>query len=117
MRRNGSPRSCQIVTWRRVRSILQTYEKARTAGGEATEPYELFCAAITDWLFRVPADRLLEAQSKRQKVFSYRLDWRSPVGEGMLGACHAIDLPFVFGTQQAGPTLGRQGRRRRCPGR
>jgi para-nitrobenzyl esterase len=84
----------------RARSVLQTYQKGRAASGEATDPYELFCAAITDWLFRVPADRLLEAQSKRQNVFSYRLDWRSPVGEGMLGACHAIDLPFVFGTQK-----------------
>ncbi len=84
----------------KAHSILQTYEKARMAGGEATEPYELLCAAVTDWLFRVPADRLLEAQSRRQRVFSYRLDWRSPVGEGMLGACHAIDLPFVFGTHK-----------------
>jgi para-nitrobenzyl esterase len=84
----------------KARSILKTYEKARKASDESTEPFELFCAAVTDWLFRVPADRLAEAQAKRQKVFSYRLDWRSPYGEGLLGACHAIDLPFVFGTHK-----------------
>jgi para-nitrobenzyl esterase len=84
----------------RARSLLDTYRKARAARGEPDDPYEAVCAAVTDWLFRVPADRLAEAQSSHlDHVFAYRLDWRSPVGEGILGACHAIDLPFVFGTQ------------------
>jgi len=83
----------------RARSVLHAYRQARASRGEATDPYELVCAAVTDWLFRVPADRLAEAQAAQsQRVFVYRLDWRSPVGEGILGACHAIDLPFVFGT-------------------
>ncbi len=83
---------------RQAQSILETYRSARADRGEASDIYEILCAAVTDWLFRVPADRLAEAQSARQPVFAYRLDWRSPVGEGVLGACHAIDLPFVFGT-------------------
>jgi para-nitrobenzyl esterase len=85
---------------RQAESILETYRSARAGRGEASDIYEILCAAVTDWLFRVPADRLAEAQSARQPVFAYRLDWRSPVGEGVLGACHAIDLPFVFGTHQ-----------------
>ena len=28
----------------------------------------------------------------------YRFDWESPMLGGMLGACHAVELPFVFGT-------------------
>ena len=84
----------------RAQSMLDTYRKARSARGEASDPYEVLCAAVTDWLFRVPADRLAEAQSQRQPVFTYRLDWRSPFAEGVLGACHAIDLPFVFGTHR-----------------
>ncbi|HUS83009.1 MAG TPA: carboxylesterase/lipase family protein [Dehalococcoidia bacterium] len=85
----------------RARSLLGGYRKARAARGEPDDPYETVCAAVTDWLFRVPADRLAEAQSSHlDRVFAYRLDWRSPVGEGILGACHAIDLPFVFGTQR-----------------
>jgi para-nitrobenzyl esterase len=85
----------------RARSMLHAYHLARKARGEATEPYELMCAIATDCVFRVPADRLTEAQSKHNaNVFAYRLDWQSPLGEGILGACHAIDLPFVFGTQQ-----------------
>jgi carboxylesterase type B len=31
-------------------------------------------------------------------VFLYRFDWRSPALGGALGACHGIELPFVFGT-------------------
>ena len=84
----------------RARTMMDTYRQARAARGEASDPYEALCALATDWVFRVPADRLAEAQSSHMgRVFAYRLDWRSPIGEGILGACHAIDLPFVFGTQ------------------
>jgi para-nitrobenzyl esterase len=27
----------------------------------------------------------------------YRFDWESPALGGALGACHAVELPFVFG--------------------
>jgi para-nitrobenzyl esterase len=85
----------------RARSLLDVYRRERSARGQDTSPYELFCSVLTDWLFRVPADRLAEAQSAHQeRVFSYRLDWPSPLADGILGACHAIDLPFVFGTQR-----------------
>jgi para-nitrobenzyl esterase len=85
----------------RARSLLDIYRRERIARREESSPYELFCSIVTDWLFRVPADRLAEAQSAHQeRVFSYRLDWPSPLGDGILGACHAIDLPFMFGTQR-----------------
>ena len=92
----------------RGRAILDVYRKERAARGEATDGYELLCAALTDCIFRVPADRLAEAQAKRQpRVFAYRFDWPSPVGNGALGACHALELPFVFGTQGlVGPFVG-----------
>jgi len=28
----------------------------------------------------------------------YQVDWESPARRGALGACHAIEIPFVFGT-------------------
>src|SRR5690606_13550517 len=31
------------------------------------------------------------------RVWRYRFDWRSPVQDGVLGAYHAIDVPFTFG--------------------
>ncbi len=60
---------------------------------------DLFTAIETDRLFRLPAVRLAEAQHAHcDQVYMYLLTWESPALDGKLGACHAIDLPFVFGT-------------------
>jgi para-nitrobenzyl esterase len=31
-------------------------------------------------------------------TYCYLFTWESPAFGGMLGACHALDIPFVFGT-------------------
>jgi para-nitrobenzyl esterase len=31
----------------------------------------------------------------------YLFGWRSPARDGVMGACHALDLPFVFGNLDA----------------
>ncbi len=94
----------------RARAMLKTYRDARKARGEATEPFEILVAACTDEMFRVPADRAAEAQAEQQRqVFAYRFDWRSPVAGGALGACHALDLPFVFGTYKNMPAFAGAG--------
>lgn len=52
---------------------------------------------LTDLIFRIPAERLAEAQSQHRKdTLVYRFDWPSPLLDGRLGACHAIELPFLF---------------------
>ena len=49
-------------------------------------------------MFRIPAVRLLEAQLPHQSAsYMYRFDSASPVMGGALGACHGIELAFVFG--------------------
>jgi para-nitrobenzyl esterase len=49
-------------------------------------------------VFRIPALRLLEAQRPHQpRCFAYLFTWPSPALDGRLGACHAIEVPFVFG--------------------
>ena len=59
---------------------------------------DLFVAVETDRVFRIPALRLAEAQlDHADDVFVYRFDWESPALGGALGACHAIELGFVFG--------------------
>jgi para-nitrobenzyl esterase len=80
-----------------VEALIETYRSARE-GRAASEPYELYCAIETDCVFRIPAIRLAEAQSAHQpSTFFYQFNWESPSLGGALGACHAIDLPFVFG--------------------
>jgi para-nitrobenzyl esterase len=62
-------------------------------------PGDRFCAIATDWYVRIPLVRLAEARATaRAPTFVYELAWRSPQYQGLLGACHALDLPFVFGT-------------------
>jgi len=73
-------------------------------------PFERWNAIMTDQAFAVPSARLLEAQGVHAPVHSYRFDWRSPLLEGVLGACHALELGFVFGTYDeklAGAFFGR----------
>jgi para-nitrobenzyl esterase len=61
-------------------------------------PFDRFNAIMTDKGFTLPAMALLKAQAARAPVFAYRFDWRSPWLGGIMGACHALDLGFVFGT-------------------
>jgi para-nitrobenzyl esterase len=63
-------------------------------------PYQRLNAMMTDKTFMVPATRLLEAM--RAPSFAYRFDWRSPFLGGIFGACHALELGFVFGTHADG---------------
>jgi para-nitrobenzyl esterase len=52
---------------------------------------------LTDRVFRIPAIRLAERQSDRgTKVWMYRFDWPTPVFDGRLKACHALEIPFVW---------------------
>ena len=53
-------------------------------------------AVLTDFVFRIPATRLAQAQSPHAAVWQYRFDWRSPAWNGMIGAAHAVEIPFVF---------------------
>jgi para-nitrobenzyl esterase len=72
-------------------------DELREAGAEPT-PLELFEHFGTDLVFRLPALRLAEARAALQPVFVYEFNWPSPFFDGALGACHGIELPFVFGT-------------------
>lgn len=65
-------------------------------------PSEVFDAVETDRVFWLPATRLAEVQRQHQAdTFMYRFSWPSPAVRGLLGACHAVELPFVFGTLEA----------------
>jgi para-nitrobenzyl esterase len=58
---------------------------------------DVWSALVTDAVFRIPAIRLAEAQAAhRHDVFVYEFGHRSTAWGGALGACHAIDIPFVF---------------------
>ena len=84
-------------------SAYATYRAARRERGEDDSPDEIFVAAIGDIMLRVPGLRLADAQTSRAPTYAYLFDWKSPGMDGALGSCHALELPFVFGTHDAAP--------------
>jgi len=61
-------------------------------------PGDVLAAVITDWFFRVPAIRVAEARGASALTWMYRFDWPEPSANHGLGACHAAEIPYVFGT-------------------
>ncbi len=57
---------------------------------------DAFTRALTDLVFRWPARQY--AAAHHGNCWMYELDWRSPACGGELGACHGMELPFVFKT-------------------
>jgi para-nitrobenzyl esterase len=68
--------------------------KAYGMGTRGRTPGEAFADASSDLVFRWPARRF--AEEHRGRTYMYELDWRSPACGGALGACHGLDVPFVF---------------------
>jgi para-nitrobenzyl esterase len=76
-----------------VAGVQSTYAKAFAGRSDR----DLAGAVAADALFGIPALRLAEVRAEAlAQTFMYRFDWESPVLDGRLGACHGLDLPFVF---------------------
>ena len=86
-----------------ARMTFGTIREALEARGASATPAEVAVTAETEG-FRLAADRLLEAHAAHGPAFAYRFDWQSPRDGGMWGACHALDVPFVFGTRDLAQT-------------
>jgi para-nitrobenzyl esterase len=77
-----------------VAETLATYRATRK---DAT-PGELLAAIATDWFYRIPAIRMAEAHAQQDAgaTYIYEFAWQSPTFSGRIGACHAMEMPFVF---------------------
>ena len=75
-------------------------EGAYRAAYPAADPETLFELVHSDWLFRMPSLHLAQAHAAAGgRTFLYEFCY--PAAVGGLGACHAIDVPLVFGNFQA----------------
>ena len=90
-------------------TALPAYRAAHPDG----RPGDVLADVLTDWWVRVPAVRLADAHAPAPAgTFMYEFAWRSPAFGGQLGACHALEIPFVFDTldlargQMMGGALG-----------
>jgi para-nitrobenzyl esterase len=73
-----------------------------------TDIPQLYSAIVSDVMFRVPSIRLAERhQAAGGRTFMYLFTQESPLRDPVLGACHGLDVPFVFGTlERAGQVAG-----------
>jgi para-nitrobenzyl esterase len=89
----------RVIPSRYVEEIVERYYQARSQRGDDTSPLEILSAISTDVMFRIPALQMVEAQQKHNPaVFNYLFTYKSPVFGGILGACHALEIDFVFAT-------------------
>ncbi|HEX9036993.1 MAG TPA: carboxylesterase/lipase family protein [Ktedonobacterales bacterium] len=78
-----------------VEATLGAYRAAHPAAS----PGDLLAAVQTDWYWRIPAIRLADAHARNSPAtYMYEFAWRSPSFGGALGACHSLEIPFVFDT-------------------
>ena len=82
--------------------VIATVQVARSERGEAVEPRDLWSAIATEYVFRVGSVRFADAHVAAADpgvgTYSYLFTWSSPAFDGVLGSCHALEIPFVFGT-------------------
>lgn len=76
----------------KARKVLKAYG----LGQKDRKPGQALTDAMNDLVFRWPARRF--AEEFKGRVHMYEFDWHSPAFNGELGACHGIELPFVFDT-------------------
>lgn len=83
------------------RRLFDRYREGRVARGESADPCDVYLEIQTDLSLREPACTIAEQRARRRNTRMYRFDWCSSLDGGIRGACHTIDLPFVFGNLDA----------------
>ncbi|MEU9150113.1 carboxylesterase family protein [Streptomyces sp. NPDC048417] len=97
------------ITEEQATGALRLFAPGGEAGVQAyreafpeASPDELYERVQTDWLFGIPSLRLAEAQTAGGgRAHLYELTWGAPGNGGLLGACHGLDIPLLFGTFEA----------------
>jgi para-nitrobenzyl esterase len=60
------------------------------------KPWQVLSAILTEAVFRKPVGRIADGHANHGgEAYVYRFDWR-PTPQARLGACHMIEVPFVF---------------------
>jgi para-nitrobenzyl esterase len=82
--------------------LIAAVRAARKDRGESLTTREVGIAIATESVFRWPSIRLADAHASAAapstSTYCYLFTWESPAFGGLLGSCHALEIPFVFGT-------------------
>jgi para-nitrobenzyl esterase len=82
----------------RSETLMEVYREARVARAEGVDAHALMVAIGSDLVFRWPSLQLAAAHvAHGAPAYVYLFEWECPAFGGVLGACHALELPFVFG--------------------
>jgi para-nitrobenzyl esterase len=85
-------------------SILSAYRQAYPSLASG----DVLAAVISDGMMRVPS--IIQAERKYAQraapVFMYLFTWESPLLNGRLKSCHALEIPFVFDNLTTGLFTG-----------
>jgi para-nitrobenzyl esterase len=83
-----------------------TYESVRPH----EVPWQLISSVRTDTAFRQRAQRISEQRvNANNKTWMYWFTWPTPVLGGLVGSCHALDIPFAFDNLSSPRTDGLTG--------
>ncbi|HEY90421.1 MAG TPA: carboxylesterase/lipase family protein [Dehalococcoidia bacterium] len=102
-------------TWD-ISETIEAYREILAGRGVPVTPTEIFLAVMTARMFWIPTLKMVDAQAGRSNpAYCYLFNWGSPAKDGMFGACHAMDLGFIwnsyetafFGPGPAADTLAR----------
>jgi para-nitrobenzyl esterase len=111
-----------------AQGLIDGYRTARAGRGESAAPRDLWVAIATDAVFRAPSVLLADSHALAGSgstgnsigdssssdsngaraggggvpsgggTYVYLFTWETPAFGGLLGSCHALEIPFVFGT-------------------
>jgi len=70
---------------------------AQRVGRALPRPRDRWEAFQSDRIFHQPAHRLAAAQREHAPTYAYQFSWSLPGPGRQLGACHGLEIPFVFG--------------------
>jgi len=80
-------------------AVRRTYQDALERQGRAATVRDIWVAAGSDLVFRAPTWTLATTQVRHHPgAWVYLFTYETPILGGILGSCHALEVPFVFGT-------------------
>jgi para-nitrobenzyl esterase len=82
-----------------ARELVGVYRASRKARGLPDSNLDMLDAINSDIRFRIPSLRwALNQRAAGGKAWVYLFTHPSPARRGLFGSCHALEMPFVFGT-------------------
>lgn len=86
-----------------AQQLFAAYEKANPLA----KPIDVYCHIRSDIHFRMGTIHAAELKVKQNDapLYKYLFTWKSPALNGILGATHTLEIPFVFGTVDQTPEI------------